>query len=57
MVISPGSGLRDIHSDLLVKYDCKDSVSPPALPGTRTRPGCDSQDGVSQQETTPLFLP
>ena len=43
--------LRDIHSDLLIKYDCKDSVSPPTLPGVRTRTGCDSQDGESQKET------
>ena len=40
--------LRDIHSDLLVKYGYKDSVSPPVLPGVRVRPGRVSQDGVSQ---------
>ena len=50
--------LRDIHSDLLVKYDCKDSAPPPALPGARARPGRDSQDGVSQQQqAAPLFVP
>jgi hypothetical protein len=50
--------LHDIHNDLLAKYDCKDSVPPPALPGARVRPGRDSQDGVShQQEAAPLFLP
>ena len=27
--------LRDIHNQLLAKYDCKDSVPPPALPGMR----------------------
>ena len=48
----------DIHNDLLVKYDCKDSVSPPAFPGGRAHPGHDSQDGVSQQkEDAPLLLP
>ena len=40
--------LRDIHSDLLVKYDCKDRAPPRAQPGARDRPECDSQDGVSQ---------
>ena len=50
--------LRDNHSDLLPKYDFKDSAPLPALPGVRTRPGRDSQDGVSQeQETSPLFVP
>ena len=50
--------LRDIHNELLAKYDCKDSTPPPTQPGVRARPGRDSHDGVSQQqETTPLFLP
>ena len=56
--IPPVVILRDIHSDLLPKYDCKDSVTPPTLPGERTRTGYDSKDGVSQeQEDVPLFLP
>ena len=42
--------LHDIHNDLLVKYNCKDSAPPPPQPGVRARPGSDSQDGVSQQE-------
>ena len=49
--------LHDIHDGLLVKYDWKDSVSPPDQPGTRARPARDSQDGVSQEEVAPLFLP
>ena len=52
--------LRDIHDGLLAKYDCKDSVPPPAQPGARARPARDSQDGLdgaSQQEAAPLFLP
>ena len=50
--------LRDIHSDLLAKYDCEDSAPPPALPGARARPGRDFQDGVSQQQqAAPLFVP
>ena len=52
--------LHDIHDSLLAKYDCKDSVPPPGQSGVRTRPTHDSQDeldGVSQQETVPLFLP
>ena len=44
--------LHDIHRDLPSKYDCKDSPTPPTLPGVRDRPGYDSQDGVSQQEET-----
>ena len=49
--------LRDIHDGLLAKYDCKDSAPPPAQPGARARPARDSQDGASQQEAAPLFLP
>jgi hypothetical protein len=52
--------LRDIHDGLLVKYDCKDRVSPPVQPGARARPARDSHDGLdgaSQQEAAPLFLP
>ncbi len=49
--------LRDIHDGLLVQYDCKDSVSPPAHPGVRARPVQDGLDGPSQQEDAPLFLP
>ena len=55
---SPLVFLRDIHNGPLAKYDCKDSTPPPTQHGVRTRPGHDSQDGVSQQqETDPLFLP
>ena len=58
MVITPAVLLRDIHNGLLANFDCKDSAPPPAQPGARTRPGRDSQDGVSQQEeAAPLFLP
>ena len=49
--------LRDIHDGLLAKYDCKDSVPPPAQPGARARPAQDGLHGVSQQEAAPLFLP
>ena len=49
--------LRDIHDGLLAKYDCKDNTPPPDQPGSRARPTCDSQDGVSQEETDPLLLP
>ena len=48
--------LRDIHDSLLVKYDCKDSVPPPAQRGARARPARDSQDGLdgaSHQEAAP----
>ena len=49
---------HDIHDGLLAKYDYKDRVSPPAQPGVRTRPPCDSDESsLSQQETSPLFLP
>ena len=54
---SPLVFLRDIHRDLLVKYDGKDSVSPPSLPGDRARPDRDSQDGVSHQRETDPLLP
>ena len=47
--------LRDIHNELLTKYDCKDSVSSHVQPGTRDCPPRDSQDGVSQQEPAPLL--
>ena len=56
----PSRHSRDIHDGLLAKYDCKDSVPPPAQPGARARPARDSQDGLdgaSQQEADPLFLP
>jgi hypothetical protein len=49
--------LRDIHDGLLAKYDCKDSAPPPAQPVARARPARDSQDGASQQEDAPLFIP
>ncbi len=50
--------LRDIHDGLLAKYDCKDSAPPPDQPRARARPERDSQDdGASQQEAAPLFLP
>jgi hypothetical protein len=50
--------LRDIHNGLLAKYDWKDSVPPPDQSGERARPGCNTQDGVSQQqEASALFVP
>ena len=49
--------LRDIHDGLLDKYDYKDKDPPPTQPGTRTRLEHDSQDGASQKEVDPLFLP
>ena len=50
--------LRDIHNGLLSNYDWKDSSPPLTQRGLRSRPGRNSQDGVSQQlETAPLFLP
>ena len=51
--------LRDIHNDLVTRYEYKDSVSLPVQSGTRrTSSDRASQDGVShQQETTPLFIP
>ena len=49
--------LRDIHDGLLAKYDCKHSAPAPAQPGARARPARDSQDGASQQEDAPLFIP
>ena len=55
---SPLVILRDIHNDLLAKYDCKDSTPLPDQPGKRDRPGCISRDGESQEEEdVPLFLP
>jgi hypothetical protein len=54
---SPLVLVRDIHNGLLANYDCKDSAPPPVQPGVRACPGRDSQDGVSQQEAAPLFLP
>ena len=51
--------LRDIHSKLLTKNDCKEVCAPSQSQvnvGASTR--LISQDGVSQhQETTPLSLP
>ena len=52
-----GVFLHDIHHGLLTKYDYKDSDPPPAQPVSKVRPVFDSQDGVSHQETDPLFLP
>ena len=51
--------LRDIHNDLVTRYECKDSAPPPAQPGVRrASPGRASQNGVSQQQAaTPLFIP
>ena len=49
--------LRDIHNELLAKYEWKDSVSPQAQPGERSRSVCDSQGGVSQEQSSPLLLP
>ena len=51
--------LRDIHSNLLTQYDCKEVCTPSQSQvnvGASVR--LSSQDGVSHhQETTPLSLP
>jgi hypothetical protein len=51
--------LRDIHSNLIDQYDCKEVCAPsPSQANTGTSGGLSSQDGVSQQqETTSLSLP
>ena len=51
--------LRDIHNDLVTRYECKDSAPPLAQAGARrASSGRASQDGVPQQhEATPLFIP
>jgi hypothetical protein len=51
--------LRDIHSNLLANYDCKEGSAPSySQPRVGARGGHSSQDGVSQQEEAcPLFLP
>ncbi len=51
--------LRDIHSNLISKYDCKEVCAPSQSQGNV---GCSarlsSQDGIpQQQETVPLSLP
>ena len=56
---SPLLLLRDIHSNLLTQYDCKEVCAPSQSQvnvGASAR--LSSQDGVSkQQETAPLSLP
>ena len=51
--------LRDIHNDLVTRYEYKDSVPAPGQSGARRMSsGRVSQDVVSQQqEATPPFLP
>ena len=50
--------LRDIHSQLLANYDCKDSTPPKSQTGARARGDRSSQDGFSQQqEAGPLVIP
>ncbi len=48
--------LRDIHDSILVKYDCKDTVSPQSQSGVRARVGRSQQDGDAQQQQTDLFF-
>jgi len=56
---SPLVLLRDIHANLLTKYDCKEVCAPSQSQGNvgaSARPS--SQDGVPQQEeAAPLSLP
>jgi hypothetical protein len=56
---SPLVLLRDIHTNLLTKYDCKEVCAPSQSQGNvgaSARPS--SQDGVPQQEeVAPLSLP
>ena len=51
--------LRDIHGNLLTRYDCKEDCAPSQSQArVGARGGRSSQDGVSQQqEAAPLFLP
>jgi hypothetical protein len=56
---SPLLLLRDIHSELLTQFNCKEGCAP-ALSRAHggARGGLSSQDGVSQQqEDAPLFVP
>ncbi len=52
-------GLRDIHSNLISQYDCKEVCAPSQSQGNvGSSARLSSQDGVpQQQEATPLFLP
>jgi hypothetical protein len=51
--------LRDIHSNLIDQYDCKEVCAPsPSQVNTGAGPRRNSHDGVSQhQETVSLSLP
>jgi hypothetical protein len=56
---SPLILLRDIHSNLIDQYDCKEVCAPsPSQVNEGARARLSSQDGVhQQQETVPLSLP
>ena len=59
MVIVPFMILRDIHSQLIDQYDCKEVCAPsPSQVNAGAGARLSSQDGVSQQqETDSLLLP